>query len=364
MTTIDRLIVRTFLGSYVLLLVLFSGLFIFFDLLVNFDEFSGEQGLPLPVMLRNMADFYGHNLLMYYHLLGGLLLGIAGSYTFAMMLRNNELMPLIASGVPLQRLATPVLVAAIGLAGLWMAHAEFVLPQFAEKVSRRHGELVETGRTEVPLVIDDRDAKLNAAELKPELGLLQSVYIIEPTPAGGLPSLVRADSAKWDPEARTWRLVRGARQRVGAALADAELGASVLWEELDEYPFGLAPDQIVLRQSAQWINLMSIQQMTALLQSRNLPNLPEIARQRDIRFTQPLLSWVLLLLSIRFFLTREQGHVLVAGGWALLVAGGCFVFTFFCHSMSGDPRFVRLAVWLPVLVFGPAAVILFGNVKT
>ena len=151
---------------------------------------------------------------------------------------------------------------------------------------------------------------------------------------------------------------------MGSAFGSDELGQSIQWEPLSEYAYGLSPEQILLRQSSQWAELMSIRQMNALLQTRNLPNLPAIAKARDIRFTQPLLMWILMLLAMPFFLTREPGNVLVAGGKALLLTGLCFGFMFMAHSLSGDATTARVATALPVLVFGPVAVLHFANVKT
>jgi lipopolysaccharide export LptBFGC system permease protein LptF len=109
---------------------------------------------------------------------------------------------------------------------------------------------------------------------------------------------------------------------------------------------------------------MSIRQMNRLLASRNLPNLPRIARARDIRFTQPLLMWILILLAVPFFLSREPTNVLVAGGKALLLTGLCFGFTFLAHGINAAPQTAQLVVALPVLLFGPAAILHLANIKT
>lgn len=151
---------------------------------------------------------------------------------------------------------------------------------------------------------------------------------------------------------------------MGGAFEGGELGHAMDWQRLDEHPFTLSPEQILLRQSSQWADLMSIRQMNSLLQSPNLPNLPAVAKARDIRFTQPLLAWILLLLALPFFLTREPANVLVAGGKALLLTGLCFGFTFLTHSLSVEAHSARLATALPVLVFGPVAVVHIANAKT
>jgi lipopolysaccharide export LptBFGC system permease protein LptF len=364
MTIIDRYAGTTFLGSYLILLLVGVGLYIFSDMLVNLDEFTENRTLSAGQVLLNMTDYYGYNLPLYYQQLGGALMTIAAAFTFAMMLKNNELTPLVAAGVPLQRLAVPVLACSVLLVGLWMANSELVVPGFADKIARHHDDLGDTRQVEVQCVRDDNNAILIAQELHAQQGWLKGVYIIEPDETGAPQQLIQADAAFYDPQRRTWRLDRGARQQMGVAFGTQDLGHAIQRVQLDEYAFTLSPEQILLRQSSQWADLMSLGQMNTLLRSRNLPNLPAVAKSRDIRFTQPLLTWIMMLLAMPFFLTREPGNVLVAGGKALLLTGLCFSFVFMAQGVSTDPYTTRLATALPVLVFGPVAVLHFANVKT
>ncbi|MEW6250498.1 MAG: LptF/LptG family permease, partial [Planctomycetota bacterium] len=341
---------------------IFVAVYVFCDVLANMDEFTEDKTLTAREVLVNMADYYGHNLPLYYAQLGGILLALAAAATFALMLWNNELVALVAAGVPLQRLALPPLVCSVVLVAAWMANSEVVVPRFGQQIARQRDDLSGARQIDVQCVRDDRNAILTAQELHLHEGRLRGVYIVEaPTEAGALRRLIRADAAYWEPQRRTWRLDRGARQ-VLAIPGIAELSASMRWEPLDEYPFTLAPAEILLRQSSEWTDLMGTRQMTALLRSRNLPNLTSIARAMNIRVTQPLLAWILMLLAFPFFLTREPSNVLVAGGKALLLCGACFGLMFLAHN-AGDLGPLRAAA-LPVVVFGPIAVLHLANVKT
>jgi lipopolysaccharide export LptBFGC system permease protein LptF len=363
MTTMDRYVTRTFIGSYILLLAVGFALYVFSDVLVNIDEFTKDRTLTLATVLLNMADYYGHNLLLYYMQLGGAMMMFAASFTFAMMLKNNELTPLIASGVPLQRVALPVFACSVFLMVAWMVNNEVLVPHYADQIARQHDDLSGARQVDVPCVRDDHNAVLVAQELRVQSGRLVGIYIVEPDEHGAPKQLIRADAATYDAGAKTWRLERGARQVMGTALAGDSLGRAIQWQPLADYAFTLSPEQILLRQSSQWADLMSIRQMNALLATHNLPNLPAIAKSRDIRFTLPLLAWILMLLAVPYFLTREPGNVLVAGAKALLACGVFFSFVFIVHGMSAG-TFTTLTIWLPVLLFGPLAVVHFANMKT
>ena len=186
MNTIDRYLARTFVGSYVILLVIGFALYVFADVLVNLDEFTKDRSLSAGTVLLNMADYYVYNLPLYYHQLGGAMMTIAAAFTFAMMLKNNELTPLVAAGVPLQRLASPVLVCSLGLVALWLVNSELVVPALAHKIVRQHDDLSDTRQVDVRCVRDGNNAILTAGELHLQAGTMKGVYIIEPD-ANGVP---------------------------------------------------------------------------------------------------------------------------------------------------------------------------------
>jgi len=67
---------------------------------------------------------------------------------------------------------------------------------------------------------------------------------------------------------------------------------------------------------------------------------------------------------VPFFLTREPENIFAAGGKALLVGGLFFLVTFLAHGIVREDAYSALAAWLPVLFFGPVAVLLVANVRT
>jgi len=360
MTIIDRYIVRSFLFSYAVLLAVGIGLYVISDLLVNLDEFAENRELSFAEVVWAMADYYGYNVPLYFSQLAGPVMAFAAAYTVGMMLRNNEMSALIAAGMPLQRLAAPILVAAVPLAALWLANRELVLPKFATKIARQRDDVTGTRTASIEFARDDRDAILTARRIRPREGRLEGVVIVEPRLGGGV---IQADAATYDASRKTWRLEVGRRISEQALSDDPAAPRMLHYDPVDEYPFTLSPEEVLLRQSSQWTGLLSLQQMNALLRSRNLPNLAGVRMSRHIWLTQPVLQLLLVALVVPFFLVREPCSVLLAGGRALLVAGAFFCISFIAHSMSATP-FPALVAWLPILLFTPVAVLQMANVRT
>ncbi|RMF83518.1 MAG: LptF/LptG family permease [Planctomycetota bacterium] len=360
MSTIDRYIIRTFFSSYVMLLAIGIGLYIVSDLLLNIDEFTEDASLPLSTVLFSIFDYYSSNLPLYYSQLGGPLMAIAASFTLGMMLRNNELVALVAAGMPLQRLLAPLLGCAVALIALWFINREVVMPPLAAKIARTHDDILGA-RAEGVLARDGRNVIVTALRLYPEQGRMERVFLIEPDERGVPSGLIEADVATYDEKSQSWRLERGFRYVSGASAA-ARPGIDK--EPVHAYPLTLDPQELSLRRDSQWADYLSLSQLDSLLRAGNLPNWMSVNMSRHIRLTQPLLQLILLLLAIPFFLTREQPHVLVAAGRALLVAGAFFTITFVSQNIVKDVAYDTIIAWLPIMVFGPVATWQVLNIKT
>lgn len=364
MTVLDRYVARLFLSAYALLLAAGFAMYVFADVLVNFDEFTEDHSKSTLEVLAMMADFYGYNLPMYFAQLGGPMMAIAASFTFALMLKHNEMTALVSAGMPLQRLLVPVLVCSMPLMALWLANNEILIPRYAERIARSHDDVSGMRASSVKLARDTRGAFIQAANFFPLQGQMNHVIIVEPDATGLPAALITADEAQWDAAQRTWRLTLGRRLPLMLESRAGELGGAIQVETVDQFPFGLAPEAIVLEQSAQLGDLMSTAQMNAVIAAGNSPRLPTIQKNRDIRFTRPLLVWILMLLAIPHFLTCAPANVIIAAGRSILYCGACFLLTFICHAIAPDSEWGRYATVVPIVVFGPVALYLVANART
>lgn len=364
MTVLDRYLARAYLGGFVILSLLFLGFYTLIDLMANVDDFTNDPNATAFDSLGYMWDFYLYNWPLYFSQVSGPVMTIAASFTLGMLLRNNEMTALVAAGMPLQRLTAPLLIVSLLLTGVWVANRELLIPRCAEKIARSKSDVVGSHSIGVYCAIDDRNRILTARGLSPKEGELKWLYIIEPQVGGQPCTLIQADSARYDPVRKTWRLVRGTRIRPANPSAGSGLGTVIPPETVNEYAFGLTPEQLVLRRASQWADYMSLPQLNTLLQSRNLPNRPTIDVSRHARITQPIAMFILVALALPCFLLRSPGNVIGAAGKSLLVCGAFFLAVFISQALMPEERFAPLASWAPILLFGPLAVVRIASVKT
>jgi hypothetical protein len=125
-------------------------------------------------------------------------------------------------------------------------------------------------------------------------------------------------------------------------------------------PSDMTPDAVVLRQSAEWISYMSTFELTRLLQFESIPGERSAVLTLHTRVANPINNLVMLLLGLPFILSRQR-NLRKSVGLNILVVGAFYMFMYGCRYLDIEPLW---AAWLPVLLFGPLAVVMFDTVKT
>lgn len=364
MSIIDRYIARSFLSAYIILTLVGVGMYTLIAMLLTLDEFTEDRSMSLEQVIGLIVDYYGHNLPLYYSQLGGPMMAVAAAFCVGRLLKNNELTALIAAGMPLRRLVTPFAVCGIGLALLWVVNREFVIPRFAAEIARTPDDMIGAKARGVYAIRDSRNAIMTALEFDAHRGWLGKVFIVEPDEKRAPQNLIVADEAQYDDAHKTWRLSRGVRHRLDQAARGG--GAKAATDEaIQDFAFGLTPGELVLRRRSQWSELLSLNELNALVRTQNLANRPTLDMFRHTRLTQPLLQLLVLFLALPWFLTREPENVLSAGLRALIAAAALYVVTFMTQGAMGEDELTRaLLAWFPIIVFAPLTFMLLANLKT
>src|SRR5262245_36915414 len=154
MKILDRYVLLTFVKNYLISLMVLIGLYVVLDLVFNFDELievqtrGGAGGIESFLsVLYVIFDYYFYQIFMIYGQLSGMIAVVAAAFTLVRFARFNELSPILSAGVPLARLAWPIVIAALVLNVLLVADQEVIIPKLIPKLTRKHDEI---GRNAVP----------------------------------------------------------------------------------------------------------------------------------------------------------------------------------------------------------------------
>ncbi len=371
MRILDRYVLTTFIVNYLLSLFVLVSLYVALDLFVNFDEFT-EEGKPAGEVIASIADYYFFNLPLYFSQICGVITLFASCGTLVRLHRQNEITAILASGTSLYRLAAPIVIAGLVMNMLIVFDHEVVLPGVAPKLVRHRDDVAGARVYEVWCVKDGPHRLLSALQFSPKLGKIRGLIVMElstrPEDYGRMRHLVTADQAEWDGGRGGWALLRGSRIEVEQESA-AGFGSdrSMVPDAVDFYASELTPGELLLRQTTQWLRFLSVRQLSRL-ERRSDVDRATIAQIKHARFTAPINNMILLLIGISFFLNRLPGSILTQGGKALATCSVVFMVAFFVQQMLGTsgliPGMPALPAWLPIFVFGPAAVVMLDTIKT
>ena len=126
------------------------------------------------------------------------------------------------------------------------------------------------------------------------------------------------------------------------------------------YPSDLTPEDIILRRSSGWLDLMSGAQLTSLLRLRRIPDPLSVQMTRHIRYTDPINNLIMLLLGLPFIVSRER-NIKTSAGLCLLVVASFYAFIYLCRYIGLPPA---LSAWMPILIFGGVAAVMLDSIKT
>ena len=135
MGTLDRYIVRNFLSSVGLWLVVLIMLLIMGHLAGNMDEFTENDSMSLWDVVTTMVKYYFYHSFEYIAMIGGLVIVAGAAFAVARMNHTNELTAMLASGVSLHRVIWPVILCAIAMNVLLICDRELLLPSIRNQLT-------------------------------------------------------------------------------------------------------------------------------------------------------------------------------------------------------------------------------------
>src|SRR3954465_10305643 len=145
MKTLDRYVISAFLKNYFISFLVLIGMFVVLDMVFKFDDIVEVQSRLGPndpggtlLLIRALITFYFYKTFLFFLYLGPVIPGVAASFTLLRLTRNNELTAIMAAGVPLLRVAAPIVIIAVVLSGLGALDQELIIPNIIPELMTKH----------------------------------------------------------------------------------------------------------------------------------------------------------------------------------------------------------------------------------
>lgn len=354
MKRIDRYLIGVFSLSWSISLVFFLGMYF----VIHF--FSRMKGLTDSVEAFQEAGLGATRGFLVYYLVNAPFILVevlpfsvlmAGMWTLQYMARRNELVPVVTSGVSFKRLCVPMLIMGFALSLVFTVVREEALPDLADK--RQRMERLVRGDQELVLedlmpVPDGKGYLFHMAEYYVHRRMARTVSVLDAEEPGA--RLATAEAVVFRPD--------GPRGSGWYPLQDARVTGRVeLFQETD-----LTPRDI--RSESSTALYMSVSDLDRMLERH-----PERLHLRVLKhagYAYPLSTLILLLMGLPLVLRGHRRSPYVAAGLSLLLSVTFYAVQNVLQDMGarGDLPDPLVAAWLPQLVFGSAALVLFETMPT
>jgi lipopolysaccharide export system permease protein len=284
------------------------------------------------------------------------------------MRKQNEMTAMLASGVSLFRLAIPTVGFGLTTIALMVITTEWFIPRYAHKLARDHDDVGGGQAYDVLFMPDRGGALVSAGRFDTRTREMRRMLVLRRDDDGRITESLEADRATWerdahDPARGRWRLER-AKQRSRMRTPEGGLGpqGAVVESYPVVYESDLSPESIQLRQREGWIEFLSLSQLNEL-EPRDAAEASAIQRTKQSRVTTPIVSMILLLLGLPFFLNRAPASVLSETGKCTLFCGACYIVAFLAQSVRvGD--YTALVAWAPIFAFAVLAMVRLDRIRT
>jgi lipopolysaccharide export system permease protein len=392
MKILDRYVAKNFLIGYAIAFTVLIGLRIIIDLFVKIDEFTEHMDLGTAAVMKNILTFYGLNCMLYFRDFAGMITVVAASFSFGRMVRSNELVAVMASGVSLKRIIGPIVLLAVLLTGVLVVDQELLIPRFADKLVRSHDDIPGQESYDVRFITDGRGSLISSQRFDVETSTLYKPTILlrNPNPVKAtiweVTSRIDAGKAVYNHQTRQWDLFSQDPNDPNSSEWNMydddpnegrwfpygllfEKHSSEKPRKIASYPSDITARDIPVMRKSEHKTLLGLRQLTALAaQGTQVRDLAQLYSQKHFRITDPLINLVMLMISLPLLVCRDPKSMKSAITISFAITGACFITTFVCKILATEVIFDKLMpelwAWLPVFIFLPVAFIELDSMKT
>ena len=375
MKILDKYVAKNFLVGYAIAFCVLLGLRIVIDLFVNLDEFTEHANLGMLAVIGNIFTYYGVQSTLYFRDFAGMITVVAAAFSLGKMVRYNELIAMMASGVSLKRIIAPIVILAMLLTVFLVIDQELIIPSLSNQLVRTQDALPGEESYTVWFVSDANGSLICSRKFDVKSSTLQEPIIItrekkpdslvwEPT------GWIEADEATYDFQSRSWLLTHGMFTpipKLGSDAASRNTPAPRML--LPAYHTDITPKDIPVRRRAEHKTLLSSGQLSQLAaEGTKLKDLAFLYSQKHFRITDPIMNLIMLLVCLPVLVCRDPKSMKSAIAISFAITAASLVVGFVCKLFATEELFgivvPELWAWLPIFIFAPIAFIEIDAMKT
>ena len=351
---IDVYIVRKFITTFFVALILIIGIVIIFDISEKIDNFVAKEA-PLKAII---FDYYVNFVPYFMNMFSPLFVFITVIFFTSKMAADSEIIAILSCGISFHRMMVPYIFSATLIAILSLCLNLFIIPDanktrltFEDKYVKSRfasvGRNVHYQTSPGEFVFAESFSSWNRTAYR---------FTIEKIEDSRLVSKISAESATYDTLTGTWRLKKYFIRDYNADMTDRIRSG----KQLDTTLALSVKDFYLTEKTVETLTYDELNQLIAVQKMRGDANVKFALIEKNTRFALPFSAFILTIMGVALSSKRRRGGI----GWNIGI-GIALAFTYilflrfsqmFVHTGTLPPA---IALWLPNLVFTIIAGLLY-----
>lgn len=374
MILLDRYLLKNFVKAWLVCFVSLVSLYVVIDAFSHFEELMTAARHLHKSVTETAAIYYGYQVVLIFDRLCSVIMLLAATFSIAWLQRQNELVPLLAAGVPTRRVLRPIFVGSLAFLLMQVVNREVLMPELAENLELGADDPTGQQAKSISGGYDSSGILLQGNKAIPQEKVVLGMSCTVPAQVGGTMYHFYAKEARYLP-ANTM-LPDGTRSTSGGWLLShvvksAELpaeGIQGLVTTLNTGQLYVKVEQMDFRRMTRnksWYQFAGLAEILGEMEETGVQQLSCLATQVHQRLAAPLVTLVTIALGLGIFLRESSKNVFLNTG--LCVGGAALIFL--CTMVAkylGDREYIStaLAGWLPILIFAPVAYMLRDSMQS
>lgn len=351
--TLDRYIIRQFLGTYVFAIAMILIISVVFDVAEKIDDFISEN-----VTLREIIVDYYLNFIPYFaNLFSPVFVFISAIFFTSKMAGRSEIIAILSSGVSFRRLLYPYLITATLIFTASAYLSEFVIPNANSKRLKFEAEYIRS-----PDYSDTYNVHL---QMRPGYFVYIRSYdserktaynvSVESIKNNRLQSKLWTERANWDSAKQAWTTnqwySRNYLEQRDSLLDGADLDTAIYLLPTD------------LRRSQKAVQTLDYHALNRYIEQQKLQGVSDINNslvEKHSRLATPFATFILTVIGVSVSSRKRRGGMGIHITVGLIISFSYILFMRFAMIFAiGGGLSPLLATWIPNIIFAFVAYALF-----
>ena len=350
---IDKYIIRKFITTYFMAILLIIGIVIIFDISEKIDDFVTKEA-PLRSIVVN---YYFNFIPFFVNMFSPLFVFITVIFFTSKLAANSEIIAMLSGGISFKRLMVPYLVSAFVIAAFSLTLNLFVIPP-----ANKNRLAFEERYIKGPNNSFNRNVHF---QLEPDHFIYMESFsnwnntatrlTLERFEGNRLVSKLSAETAAWDSTIMGWRLNNYYIRHIDGEVERLEKGVR------KDTILDLTAAELKQRKGAvDALDYFELNQEIEKLNMRGDDRVKFALIQKNTRLAVPFSAFILTLMGVSLSSKKRRGGIGLNIGIGIALSFTYILFLRFSEMfVIGDVLSPAVALWFPNMLFSVVALVLY-----